>query len=69
MRCLRLWKRLRKLDREIVVIDEWASWNWWRQGTGIPWERDYAQRVSRRHRLDAKREEVRRKLKGYRAEF
>ncbi len=66
----RLWGRLRKYDRQIAYLDENVWLNLWRNEHGQMQPSAYeiypvAQLNERREKLDAKRKEVRRKLKGY----
>ena len=58
----RLWNRLRKLDRQIAEADNWLYYNSWSLG----WNTGKKKRdvEARRDRLDAKRKDVRMRLKG-----
>jgi hypothetical protein len=59
----RLWKRLRRLDRQIHEADEWLRFNSWLHGWGT--EKRRTKVKERRFRLDAQRKATRMKLKGY----
>jgi hypothetical protein len=59
----RLWKRLRRLDRQIYEADDWLRLNSWFRGWATEKKRQQVQ--ARRDRLDAQRRATRRKLKGY----
>lgn len=55
----RLWKRLRKLDKELEELKNVP----WSNNCKLDWV--YGSNITKKQKLDQKRKEVRLKLKGY----